>query len=161
MNLSIRELRKEDIKDIEAIYALYWPDDEFRKKLGDKLKGFIKQDRDIQKQNPTYFVAEIDDEIVGVAGLRNVPEHMKEFSSTSNPCEFYILAVKHPGHGVGKVLVEKVIESAKSNGYTEIIMYSGETHNNAWRFYDRLGFERIADVSAPNGEPGKIWRMKL
>ena len=39
----IRELKEEEIQSIKDIYALHWPDDEFRKKLGEKLEDFIKQ----------------------------------------------------------------------------------------------------------------------
>ena len=157
----IREITRGDIQQIEDIYALYWPDDDFRKKLCSRLQGYIEQNQEILRQKFLYLVAEESEEVVGVIGMRAILEHMRGFASTSNPAELYILAVKNRRVGVGRALVEKAMEVAKNKGYTELVVYSGETHNESWGFYDHMGFKCVGDAIAPNGEPGKIWRLKL
>lgn len=146
---TIRDLKKEDIEAIENIYALYWPDQEFRERLSSRLKD----------GSVNYLVAEDNGEVVGVLGFRKAPEHMIDFTSTDKPAELYILAVKDRHNGIGKALVEKGLTDIKNLHYMEIVLYSGETHKDSWSFYDHLNFERVAPSIAPNGELGQIWRM--
>src|SRR6185503_9678544 len=97
----IRTLQKEDVPAVEAIYDLYWSDD-FRENLSKKLRGFLENDPAIVDQKFTYYVAEENAEVVGVAGFRKAPDHMKDFARTDDPVELYILAVKHKRKGIGK-----------------------------------------------------------
>ncbi|MFZ2522193.1 MAG: GNAT family N-acetyltransferase [Minisyncoccia bacterium] len=107
-----------------------------------------------------FFVAEDGDEIVGIAGMRTAPEHMKVYSSTSNPAELYIIASKYKSKGIGNELILKIQNEAKSI-YTELVLYSANSHSDSWGFYDNLNFERVGDALAPNGESGMIWRKIL
>ncbi len=161
MNILIRPLQKEDVSAIEEIYNLYWPAQEFREKLSRRLKEYIVQTADTIEQGFTYFVAGKDNEVAGIAGFRKVPSHMAEFAKTERPAELYILAVKKRGEGVGKALMNKVVEEMKSLEYTEIVFYSGETHKESWGFYAHLGFERVRESVAPDGEKGFVWRMEF
>lgn len=149
----IRNFKKSDIEDIENIYALYWGEDrEFLEKLYKRLED---------ESGITYLVAEENEEILGVSGFRKAPMHMLSFTETSNPAELYILAVKHKGKGVGEVLVKETLSQAKSMGYSEMVLYSGETHKDSWGFYDYLKFKRLGPALAPNGEAGQIWQFKF
>ncbi len=159
--LSIRDLKREDAPAVEAIFALHWSEKEFRDRLIMRLTQYITNSPEIGESKLKYVVAEQNSEVVGIAGFRRTPEHMMEFTKTTNPAELYILVAKDKRHGIGKALVGKIIETAKSIGYTEIVLYSGETHQESWSFYDYLGFERVAPAEAPNGEPGYIWRTLL
>lgn len=156
----IRELHKNDILAVKNIYEMYWSGD-FKENLVKKLSGYIENSSDVTQQSFKYFVVENDGEVIGVAGYRNAPEHMMEFISTEYPAELYIIAVKTRGEGVGKTLIEKVKAELKQCNYTEVVLYSGETHKESWGFYDHLGFERVSESVAPNGEKGQIWRMVL
>ena len=157
---SIRELKKEDVPAVEAIYDLYWHDS-FRDNLTKRLNGFVSGDSDVMDQRFQYFVAEEDGEVVGVVGFRKSPDHMKGFAKTGNPAEFYIMAVRNRGQGLGRLLLARAVETARQAGYTEAILYSGETHQEVWGMYDHLGYERVGPAVAPNGEPGMIWRAIL
>lgn len=159
-NGNIREPEKEDIEQVEKIYDLYWSDT-FRQNLSQKLEGFFKKSPDMVSQRFSYYVAEEGGEIVGVAGMRGAPDHMKQYARTENPIELYVLAVKHKRKGTGSALRSKMIEEAKKQGYKEALFYSGETHQDSWPFHDASGAERAGLAVAPNGEPGKIWRLDL
>ncbi|MCF7843528.1 GNAT family N-acetyltransferase [Candidatus Gracilibacteria bacterium] len=156
----IRELNKSDISAVKNIYELYWTGD-FKDNLIKRLNGNIENSPDVIQQSFKYFVAENHGEVVGVVGYRNVPQHMIEFTSSDHPAELYIIAVKNKGEGLGKTLIEKVKDGLKEFKYTEVVLYSGETHKESWGFYDHLGFERVKESVAPNGEKGQIWRMIL
>jgi L-amino acid N-acyltransferase YncA len=143
---------------VEVIYDLYWSGD-FRENISKRLNQSVEKSTDITEQNFSYFIAEENEEVLGVVGIRKCPAHMMEYTKTERPAELYILAVKNKEKGVGRALVERAINEAKGNGYTEIVLYSGETHQDSWGFYDHLNFERVGESVAPNGEKGKVWRM--
>ncbi len=147
----IRPIQDLDSKQIIQIYSLYW-DGDFLERISKRLKD---------TDELTYFVAEMNRVIAGVIGFRKAPLHMMEYTHTDNPAEIYILAVKNKMEGIGKTLVEKCLAEARNSGYKEIILYSGETHQDSWGFYDHLGFIVARPSIAPNGERGQIWRMEL
>jgi L-amino acid N-acyltransferase YncA len=154
----IRELQKKDIPEVENIYDLYWSGN-FRENLSKKLKEYIENSPETIEQGFKYFVVEENGEIVGVAAFRKVMGHMVGYTTTNNPVEFYISAVKYKRKGIGTVLREKRREEAKKLGYTEAVFFSANTHKDSWVFHDASDFKCVDDAIAPNGEEGKIWRM--
>lgn len=146
---------------MEQIFALYWTDPEFLKKLSDKLDMCVDQTQKYIDKKYRFFVAEENGEIIGIAGLRKAPDHMRLYAKTEKPAEFYVLASKYKGRGIGKALRLKRIEEAKKLGFTEIVLYSPNSHKDSWGFHDKLGFERVGEAIAPDGEPGMIWRRVL
>lgn len=158
--MNIRELEKEDIEQVENIYELYWSGD-FKENISKRLHQFIENSKEITDQNFHYFVCEELKQIHGVIGFRKCPKHMLEYTNTINPTEIYILAVKERSKGIGRKLIEKVLDEAINLKYTEVVLYSGESHSDSWGFYDHLNFERISKAIAPNGEQGQIWRFEL
>lgn len=146
----IRDFKKDDTQQVEAIFALHFTDAEFLKELSDALEQY------------PFFVAEEDGgEIVGVGGLRSAPEYLARCASTTNPAEFYIVASKYKGRGIGESLRVHRLEAAKKLGYTEVVLYSPNSHQVSWGFHDRLGFERVGEVVAPDGYPGQVWRRAV
>jgi L-amino acid N-acyltransferase YncA len=158
----IREMGKSDIDTVTELFAIHWADDrDFQMRLIDRAMGFVNQTNEVMDQKFSYFVADNAGDVVGVAGMRKIPDHMCDVTVTDNPCELYILAVKEKGRGVGKALVSKILHTAEAAGYTEMVLYSGETHQDSWGFYDQIGFDRVGESIAPNGEKGMVWRMFL
>jgi L-amino acid N-acyltransferase YncA len=159
--MTIRDFQKNDLEAAEKIFALHWTDPEFLKGLSRKLHIFIDQTEESISKKYRFFVAENKDEIVGIAGFRSAPDHMKPYATTANPAEFYVLAAKYKGKGIGKALRLKRIEEARNMGFTEVVFYSPNSHRESWSFHDKMGFERICEAIAPDGEPGQIWRKVL
>ena len=161
IQVTVREMRKDDIEEIKQIYALYWPEEDFRNRLISRVEDFFKKTSEIIPQEFSYFVADLNSDVVGVAGVRNVPDHMRSFTVTDNPAELYIIATKILQNGIGSTLMNKVIDYAREKKYTELVLYSGETHSQYWSFYDKIGFNRVQESIAPNGEKGMIWTKIL
>lgn len=157
---TVRELEPKDKGAVEEILDLYWSGD-FRKHLSERLAAFIRRDEDVIEQGFKWYVADERGEVVGVAALRRSPDHMKAFQDTNNSAEFYVSAVRKRGEGVGTALREKRIEEAKRLGYAEAVFFGGESHSDSWDFHDRSGFVRVGAATAPDGERGQVWRMKL
>ena len=157
----IRDFKKEDLKEVETIFAIYWTDPKFLKRLSLKLKMAIDNSPEYVQKKYRFFVAEENGEIVGIAGFRSASEYMKRYAKTSNPVEFYVLASKYKNKGIGEALRLKRIKEAKKLGFTEAVLYSPDSHKDSWGFHDRLGFDRVGNALAPDGEPGQIWRKEL
>jgi L-amino acid N-acyltransferase YncA len=156
----IKVLNTADIPAVEEIFDLYWSG-EFRVRLSERVKEHFKQSPVSQEQEFMVFVAKENDEVVGVAAFRKLPERMKEYTTTDNPAELYVIAAKYRGRGIGSALRTEVIQAAKKLGYTEIVFFSGDTHQDSWSFHDNSEFKRVGASVAPDGELGQIWRMVL
>ncbi len=158
----IRDFQKNDLKAVEEIFTLYWTDQKFLKELSDKLNTHAGQTEECVNEKYRFFVAEEKSEIVGIAGFRNAPNYLKLRAKTNNPAELYILAVKHKNRGIGKELELKTAEGVKNLGFTEMILYSPNSHEESWGFYEKSGFEGAGEIIAPDdGEPGQVWRKTL
>lgn len=145
----IRPYAAEDKDQAKAIFAQYWTDNEFLNELEENMNGDLTH----------FYVAENNGVIIGVAGFRKAPEHLKSYAETENPAELYIVASKSKNEGTGSALVEKVIEETKSLHFTELECYSPETHDSSWKFYQKLGFIKHGIINDPDdGYPGMLWR---
>lgn len=157
----IREFQKNDTGAVEGIFALYWTDSGFLKKLSEKLEMCVQQTKECAEKQYRFFVAEENNEVVGIVIIRKAPEAMRLYTQTENPAELYVIASKYKNRGIGKALRAKAMEIMKDMGFTEVVFYSPESHKESWDFHDQLGFERVEGVVSFDDEPGRIWRKKL
>ncbi|GGJ03226.1 acetyltransferase [Alicyclobacillus cellulosilyticus] len=89
-----------------------------------------------------FFVAELDGRIVGTAGLHILWKDLAEIRS---------LAV-HPdvqGQGIGRQLVERLIEEAAALGVPQVLSLTYQT-----AFFAKLGFQVVQKETLPH----KIWK---
>jgi len=50
----------------------------------------------------------------------------------------------HRGKGYGRLLVERFVHAARAAGASALTVYTDDQSSN-WRFYERLGFRRVAE----------------
>lgn len=50
----------------------------------------------------------------------------------------------HRGKGYGRLLVERFVDAARAAGASVLTVYTDDQSSN-WRFYERLGFRRVAE----------------
>ncbi|XP_073468349.1 probable N-acetyltransferase CML1 [Aquarana catesbeiana] len=100
----------------------------------------------LQRDGCCFWVAESGGEIVGIVGAAPFPH-----PGGQNQVELKRLSVpkKHRGRGIGKALVNTVIDFAQMSGYQAIILETTMFHMDPVRLYKRLGF-RIMDILHPN-----------
>ena len=100
-----------------------------------------------QKPGSIYFVALMDDEIVGGGGIYpsdGLP------NGTCELVKMYLLPEAR-GIGLGKRIIEECLAFAKENGYSQVYIESMPELENALKVYEKFGFKYI---SAPLGNTG-------
>lgn len=108
-------------------------------------------------KNCAYYVALLDGDLVGGAGIyptEGLPEDTLEL------VKMYLLPEAR-GHGLGKKLILKCVETAAGSGYKKIYLETMAELEKAVQTYVRLGFDKL---DAPMGNSGhhscKIWMLK-
>ena len=100
-----------------------------------------------QKPGSIYFVALMDDELVGGGGIYpsdGLP------NGTCELVKMYLLPEAR-GIGLGKRIIEECLAFAKENGYLQVYIESMPELENALKVYEKFGFKYI---SAPLGNTG-------
>ena len=100
-----------------------------------------------QKPGSIYYVALMDDEIVGGGGIYpsdGLP------NGTCELVKMYLLPEAR-GIGLGKKIIEECLAFAKENGYLQVYIESMPELQNALKVYEKFGFKYI---SAPLGNTG-------
>ena len=105
----------------------------------------------------TYYVAEIDGEIIGGSGIyptAGLPE------GTCELVKLY-LSPKGRGKGIGRSLLEKCIIAAKEMGYKKIYLETMPELTIAIPMYERLGFTYLPAAQGNSGHTGcDVWMIK-
>lgn len=158
MNLTIREITKNDNQVISTIikstlteFKANKPGTVYFDPTTDQLFELF------QKENASYFVAELNGKIVGGCGIyptQNLPNGCSEL------VKFY-LTTSVRGKGIGKALMLKCFDKAKEFGYTQLYLESMPELAIAVGMYQKLGFEFISKPLGNSGHFGcDIWMVK-
>jgi putative acetyltransferase len=110
-----------------------------------------------QKKGAAYFVAEIDNEIVGGGGIyptQGLPE------DTCELVKMYLLP-KARGTGLGRTLIERSIAFAKETGYKSVYLESMPELKQALKVYAKFGFDYLKGPMGNSGHTGcSLWMLK-
>jgi putative acetyltransferase len=111
-----------------------------------------------EESGSVYWVAEENGELVGGCGIfptPGLPEGCAEL------VKFYVSAA-YRGKGVGKLLMEQSIRSAREIGYTQLYLESFPELEKAVSMYVREGF---LSIDLPLGQSGHsactLWMVKV
>lgn len=158
--LTTREISSSDLEGIRRVYSSHYS--------GEELEYAVRRARqslglEKEKAPPLlkYFVAEEDDNVIGVGAVIAIKEKLLRFAKTKRPIELYTLFVDKKRSGAGKALVEKTMLYAKEGGFEEMVVFSANKWKDGWGFYDRLGFERVGQIDYPTEGPAQIFRKDL
>jgi putative acetyltransferase len=110
-----------------------------------------------QKKGAAYFVAEINNEIVGGSGIyptEGLPE------DTCELVKMYLLPHAR-GLGLGRTLIEKSLAYAKEAGYKNVYLESMPELRQALKVYAKFGFEYLEGPMGNSGHSGcSLWMIK-
>ena len=104
-----------------------------------------------------YFVAELNGEIVGGAGIYptdGLP------ADTCELVKMYLLPAAR-GIGLGRTLIEKSLDFAKSAGYQKVYLESMPELKQASKVYEKFGFDYLKGPMGRSGHTGcSLWMLK-
>ena len=110
-----------------------------------------------QKKGAAYFVAELDNEIVGGGGIYptdGLP------ADTCELVKMYLLPHAR-GAGLGRTLIEKSLAFAKDAGYKNVYLESMPELKQALKVYAKFGFDYLKGPMGNSGHTGcSLWMLK-
>lgn len=110
-----------------------------------------------QTEKSAYWVAEENGVIIGGCGIfptEQLPEGCAEL------VKFYLSSGSR-GEGIGKLLMQVNINTAKNFGYTQLYLESFPELNRAIGLYSSLGFELLNEPMGNSGHHAcTIWMLK-
>jgi putative acetyltransferase len=154
----IRTIEAGDDKDLATIvrsvlaeFGANRPGTVYYDKTTDNLFELFQQERAV------YYVAFIANEMVGGAGIfpsAGLPENTGEL------VKMY-LKPHARGSGLGKLLIERCLSFAGSNGYRQVYIETMPELKKAMSVYEKFGFRYLSGPMGNTGHFGcEIWMLK-
>lgn len=157
-NIVIREIEQIDNAQIEAAIRNCFPE------FGLPLVGTAYADDETPKMfesyqnaNDVYYVVELDGVVLGGGGIKPLKDYEAEV------CEIQKMyfAPELRGRGLGKLMFEKCMQSAKDLGYKQCYLESASQLKAAIHIYEDFGFKHL---EGPLGNTGHfscgVWMIK-
>lgn len=160
MKINIRSIQPSDNKELASLIRSCFHD--FKVKC---TQGTVYTDPTTDDlyalflaHRSALWVAEVEGKVVGCCGIfptDNLPENCAEL------VKFYI-AQEGRGKGIGRLLMEKSIVSAKDLGYTQIYLESIPEFSTAVSIYEKQGFQYLDQPLGNSGHDGcNLWMLKM
>lgn len=110
-----------------------------------------------QKKGAIYFVAELEEEIVGGGGIYptdGLPD------ATCELVKMYLLPQAR-GTGLGRKLIEKNLAFAKETGYKHVYLETMPELKQALKVYSKFGFDYLKGPMGNSGHTGcSLWMLR-
>ena len=159
MNLSIRQADISDLKILCALgvttfYEAYYEYDDSHDLANYVLENFSRSqiEDELNHQDSTFFIAELDGKAVGYAKLReNSKVDCLKGDDAIELQRIYILE-KAKGKGVGDGLMTRCFMAARAKNYKTIWLGVWERNLTAQKFYEKYGFVEAGELQFPYGD---------
>jgi len=139
--------KKENLEDILRLLKQLVENDE----SVIEYKNYVKLWHYIETHNIKYFLAKDNNDIIGLCFLCVIPNLTRSGKSIGF-IEHVIIDKNYRKKGIGKNLMEKVIEYAKECNCYKVIIQSGKERKIAHKFYEKIGF---------NGKSKKAFELRF
>ena len=134
-------LRRFEKKDENAIYNLHITTMKHAGTFIYVAKLRKEWDKDLKNIEEVYinnkgefYVATAEDKIVGMGAIRKIDETTAEVKRMR-------VEPSMQGKGIGKLILDRLIERAKELGYKKLILDTGEKQKTARHLYETRGFK--------------------
>lgn len=110
-----------------------------------------------EQKGSAYYVAVVNGELMGGAGIyptSNLP------AGTVELVKMYLTAAAR-GKGIGKLLMQKALDTAKEMHYTQVYIETMPELVTAIQFYEKTGFGYLPGALGNSGHTGcTVWMQK-
>ncbi|MCF0057253.1 GNAT family N-acetyltransferase [Dyadobacter sp. CY356] len=137
MVISNLNIRPATVKDEEAVYDMIC---DLEDKELDRESFNNVFHTNLSQERIRYLIAELDGEPVGM-GSCHTQLLLHHVCMVAEIQEMYV-SPQHRSKEIGKALVEKLIDFAKSKNAQQIEVTSNNMRENAHRFYQKEGFKK-------------------
>jgi ribosomal protein S18 acetylase RimI-like enzyme len=139
LSVTIRPARQDDIGGIVGTIRQVAEDGSYieAENVAEQLdyEGSLLRQNELESR--VFFVATVEEEVVGWVHL-DVPEVEK----LDHTAELTIgLIEEYRGHGIGRLLIERVLEWARKEGLTKVYNSFPATNETAIAFFEKFGAE--------------------
>jgi len=156
-------IRTAEAGDASSVLAL-WTEAYIVEGGGGRTEPYAEADFFDLADRSAVFVAELEDEIVGVAALLP-PESPRRAVASGHEAELARLAVAATARraGVGRALTERCEERAREVGAEAIALWSRRYQDAAHRLYEERGYVRAPERDAVDetGHERLVFRLDL
>lgn len=159
MNIQIRHIEQKDNVLLANIIRSCFHDYDVKCTAGTVYQDPTTDDLYSLFQAPKslLWVAELEGELVGCCGIfptENLPENCTEL------VKFYI-SENGRGKGIGRLLLEKTINTAREFGYSQVYLESIPEFSTAVSIYEKQGFKFLEKPLGNTGHSGcNLWMLK-
>jgi GNAT superfamily N-acetyltransferase len=136
-NVFVRGAKLEDFNFVFGLLVQLWPD-----KTLNKYHILKVYEQGLESKNNKFLCAEVRGEVVGFCSFCRMLTFWQEGYIGYIP--ELIIDENNRGQGVGRALMEAVIEAAKESGCGLIALDSGFHRERAHLFYESMGFKKMA-----------------
>jgi RimJ/RimL family protein N-acetyltransferase len=143
IEVTIREATKEDAQNMIDFYNVVGGETDFLSFGANEFKRDLYEYEEYitatsKEQNSIMLLALIDSEIISIATINSSQKERTNHVGTLG----IVISKKYTGLGLGKIIMNDLIEWAKQNGVTKKInLVTNETNTVAIELYKKLGFE--------------------
>ena len=157
-DITIRNIRQSDnpviskiVKGTLAEFGANHPDTVYYDPSTDTLYEVFQKERSI------YFIAEKENEILGGAGIYPTDGLDQD---TCELVKMYLLPHAR-GIGLGRILIDKCLDYARSAGYSKVYLESMPELRQALKVYEKFGFSYLKGPIGNSGHTGcSLWMIK-
>jgi ribosomal protein S18 acetylase RimI-like enzyme len=149
-NIKIREASTDDISTIHQLAHAIWPDAYKEILSARQLKYMLEMiysEKALQKQfkeGHNFLIVEEDKQAIAFADYSLLKDYVYKLH------KIYVLP-NQQGKGIGKLLIEYVIDKVKQNNGTALVL-NVNRNNKAKKMYEHLGFKVISEEDIDIGE---------
>lgn len=143
IEVTVRRATKDDAKKMIDFYNVVGGETDFLSFGANEFKRDLREYEEYitatsNEQNSIMLLALIDSEIISIATINSSQKERTKHVGTLG----IVIAKKYTGLGLGRLLMNDLIEWAKQNGVTKkISLVTNETNTVAIELYKKLGFE--------------------
>ena len=101
----------------------------------------------------TVFVAREEGRVIAMGALR------RHACGVGEVKRMYTLP-SHQGRGIGGMILAEIEKLARAEGFTRLVLETGDRHPAAWRLYERGGFTRCGPVLDYPDSPWSVFYEK-